>query len=116
MDKQTERTEDQEMSGTSNLFTPVRIGAVTLDNRIVMAPMTRNRAGEGNVPTELMARHYAQRASAGLIVTEATQVAPEGVGYPNTPGIHTDAQTKGWRRVTDAVHAKGGKIFLQLWH
>jgi N-ethylmaleimide reductase len=104
------------MSDSSILFTPVRVGAVALDNRIVMAPMTRNRAGEGNVPTELVARYYAQRSSAGLIVTEATQVAPEGVGYPNTPGIHTDAQVEGWRRVTDAVHARGGRIFLQLWH
>jgi N-ethylmaleimide reductase len=81
-----------------------------------MAPMTRNRAGEGNVPTALNAEYYRQRASAGLIVTEASQVSPQGVGYPGTPGIHTDAQVEGWRRVTDAVHGAGGRIFLQLWH
>ncbi len=104
------------MSDSTNLFAPVRVGAVELDNRIVMAPLTRNRAGEGNVPTDLNARYYAQRASAGLIVTEATQISPEGVGYPSTPGIHSDAQVEGWRGVTSAVHAKGGKIFLQLWH
>jgi N-ethylmaleimide reductase len=78
--------------------------------------MTRNRAGPGNVPTPLNATYYAQRASAGLSVTEATQVSPQGVGYPNTPGIHTDGQVGGWRRVTTAVHAHGGRIFLQLWH
>jgi N-ethylmaleimide reductase len=104
------------MNGSSNLFVPVRVGSTTLDNRIVMAPMTRNRAGEGNVPTPLMARYYAQRASAGLIVTEGAQISPEGIGYPNTPGIHTDAQVEGWREVTSAVHARGGTIFLQLWH
>jgi N-ethylmaleimide reductase len=81
-----------------------------------MDPMTRNRAGAGHVPTDLMARYYAQRASAGLIVTEATQIAPEGVGYPDTPGIHSREQTEGWRRVTGAVHRAGGRIFLQLWH
>jgi N-ethylmaleimide reductase len=101
---------------TANLFTPVRLGPYELRNRVVMAPMTRSRAGEGNVPTPLMAEYYAQRAGAGLIVTEGSQVAPEGVGYPNTPGIHTDAQVDGWRAVTDAVHAQGGRIFLQLWH
>jgi N-ethylmaleimide reductase len=104
------------MSETPNLFTPVRIGAVELKNRIVMAPMTRNRAGEGLAPTELNVTYYAQRASAGLIVTEATQVSPRGIGYPATPGIYTDAQVAGWKRVTDAVHERGGKIFLQLWH
>jgi N-ethylmaleimide reductase len=81
-----------------------------------MAPMTRNRAGEGNAPTELAVTYYAQRAGAGLIVTEGSQVSPQGVGYPGTPGIHTDRQVAGWRRVTDAVHARGGRIFLQLWH
>ena len=93
-----------------------QLGPLALPNRVVMAPMTRNRAGAGNVPTALAAEYYAQRASAGLIVTEATQVSPQGVGYPGTPGIHTDAQVEGWRRVTDAVHAAGGRIFLQLWH
>lgn len=99
-----------------SLFSPARVGPFTLANRIAMAPMTRNRAGAGNVPTDLMATYYAQRASAGLIVTEATQVAPEGVGYPATPGIHTPEQVRGWRTVTDAVHRAGGRIFLQLWH
>jgi N-ethylmaleimide reductase len=99
-----------------NLFTPFQLGPYELRNRLVMAPMTRNRAGEGNVPTPLMAEYYAQRAGAGLIVTEGAQVSPRGVGYADTPGIHTDAQAEGWRRVTDAVHARGGRIFLQLWH
>lgn len=102
--------------GMPNLFTPFRLGPYELRNRLVMAPMTRNRAGEGNVPTEMMAEYYAQRAGAGLLVTEGSQVSPQGVGYPDTPGIHTDAQVAGWRRITDAVHAKGGRIFLQLWH
>ena len=83
---------------------------------MVMAPMTRNRAGQGNVPTELMATYYEQRSSAGLIVTEATQVSPQGVGYPGTPGIHSDEQVAGWKRVIDTVHRRGGRIFLQLWH
>jgi|HubBroStandDraft_3_1064219.scaffolds.fasta_scaffold00105_2 N-ethylmaleimide reductase len=98
------------------LLSPVQLGALRLPNRVVMAPMTRTRAGEGNVPTPLNATYYEQRASAGLIVTEATQVSPQGVGYPGTPGIHTDAQVEGWRRVTEAVHRRGGRIFLQLWH
>lgn len=98
------------------LLSPVQVGPYTLRNRAVMAPMTRNRAGEGNTATELTATYYVQRASAGLIVTEASQVSPQGVGYPNTPGIHTDEQVAAWRRVTDAVHAAGGRIFLQLWH
>jgi N-ethylmaleimide reductase len=99
-----------------DLFTPFQLGPLLLPNRIVMAPMTRNRAGKGNVPTALNVEYYRQRASAGLIVTEATQVSPQGVGYPGTPGIHTDAQVAGWRQVTDAVHRAGGSIFLQLWH
>jgi N-ethylmaleimide reductase len=98
------------------LFTPVRLARHTLANRVVMAPMTRNRAGAGNVPGALNALYYAQRASAGLIVTEGSQVSPRGVGYPDTPGIHSDAQVEGWRRVTEAVHGEGGRIFLQLWH
>ncbi|MDE2118719.1 MAG: alkene reductase, partial [Betaproteobacteria bacterium] len=98
------------------LFSPIRLGPYTLPNRMAMAPMTRNRAGEGNVPQPVNAEYYAQRASAGLIITEATQISPQGVGYPATPGIHSAAQVAGWRRVTDAVHAKGGRIFLQLWH
>jgi len=100
----------------TGLFDSYRLGPLTLSNRIVMAPLTRNRAAVGNVPTALMAEYYAQRATAGLIVAEATQVVPEGQGYQDTPGIHSAEQVAGWKRVTDAVHAKGGKIFLQLWH
>src|SRR3546814_12202996 len=81
-----------------------------------MAPLTRNRAGAGNVPTDLIAEYYRQRASAGLIVAEATQVCPEGQGYQSTPGIHSAEQVAGWKKVTDAVHRAGGRIFLQLWH
>ncbi len=99
-----------------DLFSPFRLGALPLPNRAVMAPMTRNRAGPGNAPTPLNAAYYAQRAGAGLIVTEASQVSPQGVGYPGTPGIHSAEQIAGWRGVTDAVHAAGGRIFLQLWH
>lgn len=99
-----------------DLLTPFQLGPHRLANRMVMAPLTRNRAGPGNVPRALNAAYYAQRASAGLIVTEATQISPQGVGYPNTPGIHSAAQVEGWRRVTEAVHARDGRIFLQLWH
>jgi N-ethylmaleimide reductase len=98
------------------LFTPLRLGALTLPNRVVMAPLTRQRAGEGDAPTALNALHYAQRASAGLIVAEASQVSPRGKGYAGTPGCHSPEQAAGWRLVTDAVHAAGGRIFLQLWH
>jgi N-ethylmaleimide reductase len=98
------------------LFASVELGSLEVANRIVMAPMTRNRAGPGNVATDLTATYYAQRASAGLLVTEASQISPEAVGYPNTPGIHGEAQTQAWRQVTDRVHAHGGHIFLQLWH
>lgn len=99
------------------LFRPWRLGSLQLPNRIVMAPMTRSRTRQpGDVPTELNALHYAQRASAGLIVTEATQVSDEGKGYAGTPGIYTAAHRDGWRLVTDAVHAAGGRIFLQIWH
>jgi 2,4-dienoyl-CoA reductase-like NADH-dependent reductase (Old Yellow Enzyme family) len=99
-----------------SLFDPVKIGAIELNSRIVMAPLTRCRAEEGRVPGDLMLEYYSQRASAGLIITEATAVTPMGVGYPDTPGIWNQAQVGGWRRITDAVHAKGGKIVLQLWH
>lgn len=99
-----------------HLHSEFRLGPLTLPNRLVMAPMTRNRAGAGNVPGDLVRRYYEQRASAGLIVTEATQVAPEGVGYPNTPGIHSEDQVQGWKSVTRGVHAAGGRIFAQLWH
>jgi N-ethylmaleimide reductase len=98
------------------LFEPVKVGALELPNRIVMAPLTRQRAAVGNVPTALNALYYAQRAGAGLIISEATQVTPEGQGYADTPGIHSEAQVAGWRLVTDAVHQAGGRIFLQLWH
>lgn len=104
------------MNPPLKLFTPVKVGAYELPNRIVMAPLTRNRAAQGNVPHELNALYYAQRASAGLIISEATQVSPQGLGYPNTPGIHSPEQVEGWKLVTDAVHQKGGRIFLQLWH
>lgn len=98
------------------LFSPYTRGALTLPNRIVMPPMTRSRAGAGNVATPLMAEYYAQRASAGLIVSEGTQISQQGQGYAWTPGIHDEAQIAGWRGVTDAVHATGGRIVAQLWH
>jgi N-ethylmaleimide reductase len=98
------------------LFSPVQVGPYTLANRIVMAPMTRNRAGPDLAPTAMNATYYAQRAGAGLIVTEGSQVSPQGLGYPGTPGIHSPEQIAGWRLVTEAVHARGGRIFLQLWH
>ncbi len=101
---------------TVDLFTPIRLGDYTLPNRMAMAPLTRSRAGAGNVPTALMADYYTQRATAGLIITEATQVLPTGQGYPNTPGIHTAEQAAGWRTITDGVHAKGGHMFMQIWH
>lgn len=98
------------------LFEPYVLGSLTLSNRIVMAPLTRNRARAGFVPGDFAAEYYAQRASAGLIISEATQISQQGQGYQNTPGIYTQEQIDGWRNVTDAVHAKGGHIFLQLWH
>ena len=101
---------------TTPLSSPIRIGAWDLPNRIVMAPLTRCRADAGRVPNAMMAEYYAQRASAGLILSEATSVDPMGVGYPDTPGIWSDAQVDGWKQVTEAVHAKGGRILLQLWH
>ncbi|MDB0529834.1 alkene reductase [Ralstonia solanacearum] len=98
------------------LFTPYRLGAIELKNRMVMAPMTRSRAVDGNMAHPLAPTYYAQRSSAGLIISEATQVSPQGVGYIRTPGIHSTEQVAAWRRVTDAVHAAGGVIFAQLWH
>ncbi len=94
----------------------LRLGALTLPNRIIMAPLTRCRASAGRVPNDLMREYYVQRASAGLILTEATSVDPMGVGYPDTPGIWSDEQVAGWKKITTAVHAAGGRIFLQLWH
>jgi len=104
------------MTKQNDLFDSIEVGAYTLPNRIVMAPMTRNRAGEGNVPHALNATYYQQRASAGLIITEASQISPQGVGYPGTPGIHSAEQVAGWKLVSKAVHDAGGHIFLQLWH
>src|SRR5512147_2810513 len=98
------------------LFTPLRAGDIALANRIVMAPLTRNRARPGRIPGDLQVEYYRQRASAGLIVTEASQISPEGQGYLDTPGIYSAEQVAGWRRVTDAVHAAGGRIVIQLWH
>lgn len=100
---------------TKSLFEPIQLGDIELRNRLVMAPMTRNRA-TSMIPQPIMATYYRQRASAGLIISEASQVSPQGVGYPNTPGIHSNEQVQGWTAITDAVHAEGGKIYLQLWH
>jgi 2,4-dienoyl-CoA reductase-like NADH-dependent reductase (Old Yellow Enzyme family) len=99
-----------------SLFDPVRIGELELSNRIIMSPLTRCRADEGRVPNAMMAEYYAQRAQAGLIISEATAVTPMGVGYPDTPGIWSDEQVEGWKIVTKAVHDAGGKIICQLWH
>jgi len=100
----------------TDLFEPVLLGPYRLANRIVMAPLTRSRARQDGVPTPLMAEYYAQRASAGLIIAEGTNVSPQGRGYAYTPGLYDAAQVEGWRRVTDAIHARGGRIFPQLWH
>ncbi len=101
---------------TTTLFDPIKLGDYHLNNRVFMAPMTRARSGPTGVPTDTVATYYAQRASAGLIITEATAVDPRGDGWPGAPGIYTDAQQSGWKLVADAVHAKGGHIFMQLWH
>ncbi len=98
------------------LFEPIQLGSSVLPNRIFMAPLTRTRAGEDGVPSEFAATYYSQRASAGLIVTEATQISPMGKGYSNTPGIHSPEQVRGWRHIVESVHKSGGRIFLQLWH
>lgn len=100
---------------SNTLFTPTTLGKLQLKNRIVMAPMTRSRA-IGNVPNELMAKYYSMRADAGLIITEGTSPSPNGLGYARIPGMFSDDQVKGWKQVNDAVHAKGGKIFIQLMH
>jgi 2,4-dienoyl-CoA reductase-like NADH-dependent reductase (Old Yellow Enzyme family) len=99
-----------------SLFDPITIGDLRLPNRIIMAPLTRSRADAGRVPNALMTEYYVQRASAGLIISEATAVTPMGVGYADTPGLWSDAQVAGWKRVTAAVHQAGGRIFAQLWH
>ena len=102
---------------TDPLFAPLQMGELTLPHRVLMAPLTRSRSSQpGDVPNDIMATYYRQRATAGLIISEATQVSPQGKGYAFTPGIHTDEQVEGWRRITDAVHEEGATIFLQLWH
>ena len=100
----------------SDLFSPVKLGSIAMSNRMVMAPLTRNRSSMEGVPQDINVTYYEQRATAGLIITEATPISPMGHGYPLLPGIYTDAQVAGWKKVTDAVHAKGGKIVIQLWH
>lgn len=100
----------------SDLFSPIKLGSIAMSNRMVMAPLTRNRSSMEGVPQDINVTYYEQRATAGLIVTEATPISMMGHGYPLLPGIYTDAQVEGWKKVTDAVHAKGGKIVIQLWH
>jgi 2,4-dienoyl-CoA reductase-like NADH-dependent reductase (Old Yellow Enzyme family) len=104
------------MTDKLRLLEPITIGDLHLANRVLMSPLTRCRASAGRVPNALMAEYYRQRASAGLIISEATAVSPMGVGYPNTPGIWSPEQVAGWKQITAAVHAAGGKMFLQLWH
>ena len=104
------------MTKNASLFTPTQMGELSLPNRVVMAPLTRNRAHANGVPGPLAATYYRQRASAAFIVTEATQISPMGKGYIDTPGLHSDEQVAGWREITDSVHAAGGRIFAQLWH
>src|SRR5882757_1377904 len=104
------------MSTATRLFEPYKLGPITLPNRLVMAPLTRNRALAGLVPNPLAVEYYGQRASAGLLISEATQVSQQGQGYQDTPGIYSKEQIAGWRKVTDRVHARGGRIYLQLWH
>ena len=101
---------------SNDLFSPLTLRPITLPNRLIMAPLTRSRAADGDVPSDLAVTYYTQRATAGLIISEATQISAQGKGYPKTPGIFTEAQIAGWRKVTDSVHAHGGHIFLQLWH
>ncbi|ACI52055.1 NADH:flavin oxidoreductase/NADH oxidase [Gluconacetobacter diazotrophicus PA1 5] len=100
----------------ASLFTPLRVGDLTLPNRVIMAPLTRQRAGETHIPNDLMATYYVQRSLAGLILSEATPVSPQGIGYAGVPGIWLPEHVEGWKKVTSAVHAVGGRIFLQLWH
>jgi len=104
------------MSTPTKLFEPFKLGPITLPNRLVMAPLTRNRAVTGMVPSPLAVEYYGQRASAGLLITEASQVSQQGQGYQDTPGIYSREQVAGWRKVTDRVHERGGRIFIQLWH
>lgn len=104
------------MNEYNSLLSPYKLGDLELPNRTVMAPLTRARAGVERIPNGLMKEYYAQRASAGLIISEATHISEQGIGWVQTPGIHTDEQVKGWRLITDAVHDRGGRMFLQLWH
>ncbi|MEQ1668151.1 MAG: alkene reductase, partial [Sulfuriferula sp.] len=101
---------------STNLFTPIQLGRYTLPNRIVMAPLTRCRADANNAPQAMNVEYYRQRAAAGLIISEGSQITASAVGYLGTPGIYSDAQIAGWQQVTQAVHSRGGRIFLQLWH
>lgn len=103
-------------AAVKKILTPLQLGSLTLKNRVVLAPLTRNRASAGDVPSDLSVTYYEQRSSAGLIITEASQVTNHGKGYPSTPGNYSDAQVEGWKKVVSAVHAKDSKIFLQLWH
>jgi len=104
------------MERLADLFSPYRMAGIGLRNRIVMAPMTRCRAVAGDVPGPLAVTYYIQRSSAGMIITEGSQVSPQGVGFVHTPGIYSHEQVEGWKRITHAVHEKEGRIFLQLWH
>lgn len=104
------------MTSANTLFSPIHLGELTLSNRIIMAPLTRNRAGEGDAPQAMNVNYYRQRAGAGLIISEGSQISASGIGYPHTPGIYSAAQIDGWQQVTDAVHKEGGRIFIQLWH
>ncbi len=104
------------MTASPHLLSPIQLGSLNLPNRVVLAPMTRARAGEMRIPNDLMVKYYVQRASAGLIITEATSVSLQALGWQNTPGIYNDDQVAGWKKIVEAVHAQGGHIFLQLWH
>src|SRR6202142_3560688 len=108
--------EPPDMSQPTKLLEPYKLGPITLPNRLVMAPLTRNRAVAGLVPSPLAVEYYGQRASAGLLVTEASQISQQGQGYQDTPGIYSREQVAGWRKVTDRVHENGGRIFIQIWH
>ncbi len=99
-----------------HLLSPVQLGDLSLPNRVVLAPLTRSRAGESRIPNDLMATYYTQRSSAGLMISEATVISEQAIGWQNSPGIYNEEQVQGWKTVTDAVHAQGGHIFLQLWH
>jgi len=117
--EQPKTTEERPMADSTNtslLLGPFDLRALSLKNRVVMAPMTRSRAGKERLPNSLMAEYYAQRASAGLIITEATVISVQAIGWLNSPGIYSDEQAEAWKMVADAVHAKGAPIFLQLWH